>query len=269
MAADRTALQLLLLLWGAGVGATNKTLFFAVGGTIKLSLDPLTAGRISRILWRHDQDFLAEWSLGVFRSYGIFKGRAEVDNATGLLQIREGATGDSGRYVVEVNNVVQDQVYQVEVIKPVPKPRVWIKPLGCGPSSPRCELNCEGSTEGAGPVTYSWAEGDGGWKQSGRALVITNETAGVRTFSCRMENNISQAESDPAGNPFFQEDKPPVISPWGIAGICVLVLVAILGYVIYRFRDEIKGCFSRLGLTAVSQKEPEEEPQLALDNRET
>lgn len=245
MSAVRALLRLLmLLLSGAGVGAQNPPLFFVVGNTIKLSLDPPAAGEIGRIEWLHNLNFVAGWTKGVFECNEKFKNRTEVNKATGLLEIRKGTAGDSGKYEVEVNNRLQVRVYQVEVIKTVPKPSVWIQPLSCGPRFPRCNLTCEGSTEGAGAVTYSWTRGDEGWKQEKRVLVITNETAKVRTFSCRMENGVSKEESDPKDNPFFfQEEKPTNTS--AIVGICVVVVVFIIvGLVIYYCWNKIRGCFS-------------------------
>lgn len=244
MSAVRVLLRLLLLSV-AGVGAQNTPQFFVVGNTIKLSLDPPAAEEISRIEWRHSLDLVADWTNGVFESYGKFKDRTEVNKATGLLEIRKGTAGDSGQYEVEVNNKLQDRVYQVEVIETVPKPSVWIQPLSCGPSSPRCDLTCDGSTEGAGAITYSWTRGDEGWKQAERVLAITNETAGFRTFSCRMENGVSKEDSDPKDNPFFQEEKPPNNTSV-IVGICVslVLFIIILGFGIH-YRTKIIDYFSQ------------------------
>lgn len=255
MSAVRALLRLLLLLSVAGVGAQNPPLFFVVGNTIKLSLDPPAAEEISRIEWRHGLDLVADWTKGVFESYGKFKDRTEVNKATGLLEIRKGTAGDSGQYEVEVNNKLQDRVYQVNVIKTVPKPSVWIQPLSCGPSSPQCDLTCDGSTEEAEPVTYSWTRGDEGWKQAERVLVITNETALVRTFSCRMENGVSKEDSDPTDNPFFQEEKQPTNNSAVIAGICVpLVLFLIILGLWIGFQKKIKYFFSRGSRTLASDE---------------
>lgn len=250
MSAVRAQLRLLMLLLVAGVGAQNPPLFFVVGDTIKLSLDPPAAREISRIEWRYGLDVVAEWTKGVFESYGKFMDRTEVNNATGLLEIRKGTAGDSGRYEVEVNNKLQDRAYQVKVIMTVPKPRVWIQPLSCGPSSSWCNLTCEGSTEEAGSVTYSWTRGDEGWEQAERVLVITNETAEVRTFSCRMENGVSKEESDPKDNPFFQEKKQTNNSS-AIAGISVVVVVVvvaiIVGFVLFYKKNKTKIFFQGSG----------------------
>lgn len=255
---------LMLLLSGAGVGAQNPPLFFVVGNTIKLSLDPPAAEEIGRIEWRHNLDLVAGWTKGVFECNEKFKDRTEVNKATGLLEIRKGTAGDSGQYEVEVNNRLQDRVYQVEVIKTVPKPSVWIQPLSCGPSSPRCNLTCDGSTEEAGAVTYSWTRGGEGWEQGERVLVITNETAKVRTFSCQMENGVSKEESDPKDNPLFQEEKPTNNSA-ATVGICVTVVVVIIivgSGLLYRYRKKIQWFFFRGSRT----QPPVEDTGVPLNN---
>lgn len=246
--------MLLLLLLAAGVGATNQTQFFAVGDAIKLSLFQHT-GRIDRILWKRDPNIVADWTGGVYRSYGMFKGRTAVDNTTGLLEIKAGTAGDSGWYRVEVNDQLQDTVYHVKVIEPVPKPTVWLLPLSCSPSSLRCDLRCDGSTDKAEPVTYSWTWGDEGWTQQEKVLVITNSMAKSRTFSCRMQNPVSHQESDPRDNPFFQDENPSTVSKV-LAGVLVPIgLLIILGLVIYRCRDKIQGYLRGDGHTQVNQEE--------------
>lgn len=256
MASFRTLL-LLSVLSGAHVGATNQMLFFEVGNIIRLNLDRPTSEIINRILWTHGQNIVADWTRGLFQSYGVFKDRTAVDNTTGRLEIRHGTTGDSGQYQVEVNDRLLDIVYQVKVINAVPKPSVWIQPLSCGPSSPQCYLNCDGSTEGAEPVTYSWNRGDEGWEQSEKVLTITNTTAKVRTFSCRMENNVSRQESDPVDNPFFQEETRSTAIA-GYAFLIILIILVVVVVVIYYFRNTIKGYFGRVDRSPVSLTEEKE-----------
>lgn len=253
MFAGQPVLPLLLL--AAVSSAAEQTVFCLVGDTITLSLVIPMSERISRILWKYDTDMVADWTHGHFLSYGRFKDRATVDNTTGLLKIRSGTTEDSGRYEVEVNDRLQDLVYEVKVIKRVPKPIVWIQPLKCGPSSLQCTLSCDGSTEGAGPITYSWASGGGDWTQSAKLFPITNNTANVATFSCRMENPISYQESDPKANPFFPEDKSqPIITTIITCVVIVFVIVTIVLLVLYRNR--IGTCFLRRAHIPVMQCPP-------------
>lgn len=257
MSAVRTMLRLLLLLLsGAGVGAANLTQFFVVGDTIKLSLVQPSPEPITTIVWKREPNIVAEWSDGVYGSYKPFQDRTTVDNTTGLLEIRTATAGDSGQYEVEVNGKLQDTVYLVDVIKGVQKPSVWIQPVGCGPSSPQCQLNCEGSTDGAGAVTYSWNWGEG-WNQLEKVLVITNTWAKFAQFSCRVKNNINSEDSDPKHNPFFREETSSSVLLPAILVPLFLVFV-ILGVVIYFKRTEIRTYFSRNGHAPVNQTPPPE-----------
>lgn len=256
MFAGQPVLQLLLL--AAVSYAEKKTKFFPVGDTITLSLDLATPEKIGRILWKYDTDIVADWTQGHFLSYRRFKDRTTVDNTTGLLEIRSGTTGDSGEYKVEVNDRLHDVDYEVKVIKKVPKPIVWIQPRNCGPSSLQCTLSCDGSTEGAEPITYSWASGREDWTQSAKVFPITNNTTNIATLSCRMENPVSHQESDPQANPFFQEDK----SQHTIAIIfCVILVVAIVGLLV-KYINRIRTCFLRRAHIPVRQCPPPAENSL-------
>lgn len=245
----------LALLLAAVSYAAEQTVFCPVGDTITLSLVLPMSERISRILWKYDTDMVADWTHGHFLSYGRFKDRATVNNTTGLLEIRSGTTEDSGRYEVEVNDRLHDLVYEVKVIKRVPKPIVWIQPLKCGPSSLQCTLSCDGSTKGAEPITYSWVSGRGDWTQSAKLFPITNNTANVATFSCRMENPISYQESDPKANPFFPEDKSQPIITAIITCVIVVVVTVIIGLLVY-YRNRISTCFLRRAHIPVMQCPP-------------
>lgn len=238
MFAGHTVLPLLLL--SAVSNAAEQRVFCPVGDTITLRLDLPTSERISRILWKYDTGLVADWTQGQFLSYGRFKDRTTVDKTTGLLEIRNGTTQDSGRYEVEVNDRLHDQVYEVKVIERVPKPTVWIQPRKCGPGSPQCNLTCDGSTEGAEPITYSWTSGRGDWTKSAKQFPITNNMTDISTFSCRMENPISQQESDPKDNPFFLEDKSKASTIAII--LCVVIVVALgIGLVVKYRKRLIRG----------------------------
>lgn len=238
-----------LLLLAAVSFAENQTVFYPIGSTITLNLAPLLSESINRILWKCNTDYVADWTHGQFLSYGRFKHRTTVDITTGRLEIRSGTTTDSGKYEVEVNDRLHDLVYAVMVIKRVPKPIVWIQPLKCSPSSSQCTLSCDGSTEGAEPITFSWTAGNGPWKQSGKQLPITNDTANVHTFSCRMENPVSHQDSDPKVNPFIQEDAPQTsIAIITVAiVICVSVVICIIAFC-YKYQNK-----NRRGHSPVNQ----------------
>lgn len=232
-------LVLPLLLLAAVSLAENLSKFYPIGGTITLKLVRPSSESIGRILWKCNADIVADWTHGQFLSYGRFKQRTTVDNTTGLLEIRSGTTTDSGKYEVEVNDKVHDVIYQVMVIKSVPKPDVWIQPLKCSLHSIQCTLNCDGLIKGAEPVTFSWTAGNEAWNQSERRLNITKDTANLNTFTCRMENPVSYQVSDPKENPFFHKDELQTdVAAITLITISVILLMFIIG-ICYKYRHRI------------------------------
>ncbi|XP_038587735.1 lymphocyte function-associated antigen 3-like [Micropterus salmoides] len=178
--------------------------YFAVGGNLELRPQPSAA--ITNILWKHNNNLLAEWVQGAINLtyYSTFKGRTTLDTTTGRLEIKKMVEADAGQYVVEINSHVQSPSYNVKVIKEVPKPEVVLRPVSCNGDSEECTLSCDGDTAGAEPVTYSWKEGAGDWKESEKDMKITRSSKNqVETFSCKMKNPVSEKESDPLGNPFY------------------------------------------------------------------
>ncbi|XP_023259931.1 lymphocyte function-associated antigen 3-like [Seriola lalandi dorsalis] len=175
-----------------------------VGGT--LILTPPFSGAITSILWKHDGNLVVELVGNEVDYYGKFRGMATLDTTTGRLEIKNMNKIYAGWYTVEINNQVQSQEYNVELIKKVPKPEVAFKPLACSPALLNCTMTCDGDTSEAGPVTYSWREGDGDWIPGEKDRDIKNdeETKKVKTFSCQMKNPVSEEESEPQDNPFFQ-----------------------------------------------------------------
>uniref|UniRef100_A0A3B4TN21 Ig-like domain-containing protein n=1 Tax=Seriola dumerili TaxID=41447 RepID=A0A3B4TN21_SERDU len=175
-----------------------------VGGT--LSLSPPFSEVITSILWKHDGNLVVEWVRNEMDYYGKFVGVATLNTTTGRLEIKNMSEDYAGLYTVEINNQVQSQSYNVSVIKEVPRPDVAFKPLACSPALDNCILTCGGDTSEAGPVTYSWREGDGGWIQGEKDKSIKNddETKRVKTFSCQMKN------------PLGVEDRYTISNKWWI-----------------------------------------------------
>ncbi|XP_045921784.1 uncharacterized protein LOC123981146 [Micropterus dolomieu] len=207
---------LLLALLNSEALAEDK--YFAAGGTLELRPQPPSAA-IREILWKHNGNLVAEWVQGAvdLTYYGSFNGRTTLDINTGRLEINYMGEGNAGLYVVEINNHDQSPSYDVKMIKEVPEPEVWMRLLTCAADSEECTLSCDGDTAGAEPVTYSWKEGAGDWKESGKIMKITKTNTGVETFSCKMENPVSEKESEPEPNPFFQKKESDG------AGICELL----------------------------------------------
>ncbi|XP_039994557.1 SLAM family member 9-like isoform X2 [Xiphias gladius] len=209
-----TCFRLLSVLLLNSASAQNTNVFFPEGGTLNLSLPVSEA--LSSVLWKHNGNLVVEMVNSDLEYYGRFENRTTLNQNTGRLEIKNITEADSGSYSVEINNKVQSQGYDVTVLKKVPKPEVVVRPLTCAPALERCSLSCEGDTRGDGTVTYSWKQGDGEWKQEERSITIANseEIKGVKTFSCRMNNPVSEAESEPHQNPLFQDET--LFSPGGL-----------------------------------------------------
>ncbi|XP_062271333.1 uncharacterized protein LOC133977249 [Scomber scombrus] len=198
--------------------------FFGNGGTLELGPN-FSGEKINTVIWKLNNNLVAEWvkSINDLTYYDVFEGRTNLDKETGILEIRKMSSNDSGVYRVEINNKVLPESYNAKLIKEVTKPVVLLQPLTCSDASVNCSLLCEGNTEGAGPVTYSWKKDEGIWEDGKKIRDITKdkETQSIKAFSCRMKNPISEKQSDPIDNVFYSED---VVVPSNVGGIVVAVL---------------------------------------------
>ncbi|XP_022604371.1 titin-like [Seriola dumerili] len=216
--------------------AQTKASYSEVGGTLSLRLSPPFSGVITSILWKHDGNLVVEWVNDTLDYHCMFQGQTTLNTTTGCLEIKNMSEDYAGLYTVEINNQVQSQSYNVSVIKEVPRPDVAFKPLACSPVLDNCTLTCDGDTSEAGPVTYSWREGDGEWIPGAKDKSIKNdvETRKVKTFSCQMKNPLGVEESKPHLNPFFQR-KPQT---WEV--IILIVFLGICGYLVWRKQGTIR-----------------------------
>lgn len=238
----------LLLVLFSSVRAQDSVVHFAVGESLVMS-PPETVPGLTSILWKFNGNLVAEWVKDKvpLEYYSQFKGRTTLNTGNGLLKITKMTEADVGRYSVETNNKVQTVGYNAKVLKKVPKPTVEVQPLGCNPTSPDCYLTCNGNTTGAEPVTYSWKKGGEDWKSAEKRINIINneEMQRVKTFICRMNNSVSQEDSDPIDNLFFQEKKSNTES--GLAWIAAPVLLCFIASVIagglyWKRKDVAKLC---------------------------
>ncbi|KAK2824687.1 hypothetical protein Q5P01_021862 [Channa striata] len=209
---------------------------------------PETVQGLTSILWKFNGNLVAEWVKDKvpLEYYSQFKGRTTLNTGDGLLTISSMTAADAGRYTVETNNKVQTVGYNAKVLNKVPKPTVEVQPLGCNPTSPDCYLTCNGNTTGAEPVTYSWKKDDKDWQSSEKRINIINneEMQRVKTFICRMNNSVSQEDSDPIDNLFFQEKQPESSPGVGVGLGVVSFLLLIIGSVfLYCKKDELKSKF--------------------------
>ncbi|XP_060896370.1 uncharacterized protein LOC132975673 [Labrus mixtus] len=210
--------------------ADNKMAYFKIGG--ELNLKPDFSDAIRNILWKLKGDLVAEWVKDAvpLDYYGRFEGRTTLDLNTGQLTMKNLSKNDEGLFSFEINNKIQPVSYTSKAIEEVPKPTVVTQPLTCQSQSQldKCGLSCYGEIKEAGPVTYSWKEGDGVWKEKKESNISITKTdsATIKTFSCMMKNPISEKQSDPKNNPFYVE--PAVINvPNPNIGLAVGLTLAI------------------------------------------
>ncbi|CAK6978314.1 uncharacterized protein LOC128373264 [Scomber scombrus] len=200
----RCFVSVLLLSVVLSSGLTEEK-FIRDGDTLELRPN-FSGEKIDTVIWKLNNNLVAEWveKISDLTYYDEFEGRTNLNKETGKLKIRKMSSADSGEYRVEINNKVLPESYTVKVIKEVTQPVVEVKPL----VSKQRNLLCEGNTEGAEPVTYSWKMGEGEWMDGEKIRTITNDetTKRVETFSCRMKNPISEKQSFPKCNPFVSDD---------------------------------------------------------------
>ncbi|XP_035848362.1 uncharacterized protein LOC116056412 [Sander lucioperca] len=198
--------------------------YFTDGGELTLGVrtPPET---FNNILWKLHGNLVAEWVKDkVLAYYRTFISRTALDLTTGRLVIKDVTEADMGVYSVEVNNKVER--YNAVWIKVLPQPEIWIRPLTCSHHSDSCTLSCKAATTDAGPVTYSWKKGDGEWEESGKDLNITkNGTLDVETFTCRIQNPVSDRDSKPENNPLLEKE-PGDSGVWVFVTAIIVVLAA-------------------------------------------
>lgn len=209
--------------------AENETAHFKVGGNLELR--PPSTGRISNILWKFNGDLIVEWvdEIVPLDYYGRFKGRTTLDTTTGVLVMKNLEAKDEGLYTVEINNKVLPKQFIGKAIEGVPKPQVWKQPLSCNSESASCTLRCEkgnGDIAKAEPITYEWKEDNGKWQEKGITITISQTDTGIKTFTCKMKNPVSEEESDPVDNVFYKEPPPADLGLAVGLPVCLLLLLA-------------------------------------------
>uniref|UniRef100_A0A3P8T786 Ig-like domain-containing protein n=1 Tax=Amphiprion percula TaxID=161767 RepID=A0A3P8T786_AMPPE len=180
--------------------AQNTLRYLEVGGKLVLRPEPVSGG-ITSITWKLKGGIVGEWNKETLplEFSPAFQGRASMDTTTGVLEISNMMKNHSGLYTVEINDRVQEGGYDVEVIKQVPEPEAFMRPPTCTQSSESCFLSCDGDITEAGPVTFYFKKGGGGWEEGEQNIKIINDedTRAVATFSCRMKNPVGEKDSEP------------------------------------------------------------------------
>lgn len=230
----------LSLLLAALASVDAQDVYGLIGGELTLALEPQPPA-IERVVWKHGANLVADGIQGKFTSYKPFKTNVNL-NENGALIIRDIRPVHAGLFTVEVNNQVQTRQYNVLVISRVSKPTVRLTPLTCSHTSPSCTLVCSVTTEGAGTVSYRWLFGPEPSDRTGERLEIEPSDNLPPTYTCRVNNELSEADSDPVKNPLIA---PPSSSKGWIAAVVVVVLLIVLAVVGWWKKDTIKKMCNR------------------------
>ncbi|XP_020772683.2 uncharacterized protein LOC110153152 [Boleophthalmus pectinirostris] len=225
----------LIFLFGPPFGwAKIEDRYFKVGTKIEVRPPGDSATSFTRILWKHNENLVAEWATGEeVEFYSTYKGRTTLDTATGLLTISSTTEKDAGTYKVEINDKLLDDSYNVVSIQDVPVPHVWSKP---GMGDDQRILSCEGDVSKAGPVDYYWKIGideNGPWIKTttDKYTLIKNETTTrIQFIYCKMVNPIGEKESSPENNPYY-DPGPPVgaIVGGSMVFLTLIVIIVVVG----------------------------------------
>ncbi|XP_074503181.1 uncharacterized protein LOC141774418 [Sebastes fasciatus] len=240
---------------------TVTTMYFEDGDSLTLEVRPAYTTPIINILWKFNGNLQAEWVKDVvpLGYYPRIKGRANLTIETGQLIINNMKKNDDGVYSVGINDRVQSESYHAKLIKKVQKLKVVVRPLTCTADSKNCSLTCDSDTTDAEPITYSWKKGDGEWEVSGKDINITRkDDSGGKTFTCRMENPVSEEESDPEPNLLYKEEEPSIVGPAVRFFLCALVGVCVVGLVVAWIMK--KGPFKNRGINITASENGNERP---------
>lgn len=217
----------------------QDTLNRVVGSELTLELKSPTP-QIQRVVWKHGVNLVADMTLGRFSSYGPFKCCATI-NADGHLIIKDIKPVHAGLYSVEVNNKVQDQQYNVRVFNSVPRPTVRTTPLTCSYRSEYCSLVCEVNAA-EDDLTFEWLFETELSERTGKELRIVPGVDKAPTYSCRVKNPVSEADSEPMKNPLIPPPGNP-LTPYLVAVlVIVLILLVIVGLAWWKREDIKKRC---------------------------
>lgn len=214
----------------------------AIGYELDLGLSSPPA-KIDRVVWKHDANLLADVTNGRSNYYGPFRNHTTLD-PSGNLNIKNIQRVHAGRYSVEVNYKVQEQQYDVQVLKKLDRPKVRAAPVSCSHTSLSCVLVCEVNTAWAGPVNYSWFFEDELSEVTTNELTITPSSNLPLTYTCEVNNPVSKGKSEPLENPLI----PPASFPTA-AVVCVVILIigVLVAVVVYLKREVIKGICTKRG----------------------
>ncbi|XP_066562632.1 lymphocyte function-associated antigen 3 isoform X2 [Amia ocellicauda] len=144
---------------------------------------------ITEILWKFENDKLAEWDSIETSYFGTFKGRTEL-HKNGTLGIKNITFQDNGLYTLSIlSGEIHDKIFNLTVLKPVSKPHV-----NYSFNESICNLTCVGDED----IGYSWnINGKDQLDMKTNPLTFSKDTDLDTVYICKVKNPKSEEESDP------------------------------------------------------------------------
>lgn len=238
----------------------------AVKSKLVLELEP-NPNLIKRVVWKHGDNLVAEWTNNEFFYYGLFEKRTELE-PSGRLTILDLTTALEGKYSVEVNDVFQTKYYDVKVYEMLPPPSIRVTPLACGTDPAKnCVLVCELDARFLKDVSYEWELQSDATRISGRELTLSDSTKATN-FTCWAKNPVSEAASASVKNPFLPEQTGNGLALGLGLAVAAAAVLAALGVFGYRYYKKTRAApISTTPSEAVALKDPPNEGNRVEDNK--
>uniref|UniRef100_UPI001A982CFE signaling lymphocytic activation molecule-like n=1 Tax=Gasterosteus aculeatus aculeatus TaxID=481459 RepID=UPI001A982CFE len=203
----------------------------------KVFLKPDITGHPDGILWKFKGNKVVEFEGQQQQVFRPYENRITLNWVTAELNIADLRLEDSGDYVleVEINNVLNNSYYALEVMDKVSRPTISCKMNDGGSLNVSGELVC--SAEPQPSLKFEW--GARGNVQLGPQLQIPlGDEHDDEVYSCSVSNQLSKETTTFTAKDCYPEGSSSAV-PITIAVIIVLVLL--LGCVaIHCLNDTIK-----------------------------
>ncbi|XP_027866647.1 uncharacterized protein LOC114140717 isoform X2 [Xiphophorus couchianus] len=219
----------LLVVLAAASVSSDETIYAKEGGEVTLKPKQASVTDTTKsITWKVGEDLVVDLdSVGTIY-YGRFQGRSNLNNRTGELTLRSLTYDLTDVYTIEINGIPIDHIKLI-VLAAVPVPTIALSyPEGAH----TCTLTCEGNTARAEPVEYRWMTDDTEVPGStNKTFTVKENSSGVREFSCKMKNPVSENRSKPFANPFKAQSGPRISTGFTVLAILLfLVILVAIGH---------------------------------------
>ncbi|XP_026060545.1 SLAM family member 9-like isoform X2 [Carassius auratus] len=167
----------------------------AVGSSVSFRPDKMVSP-VSSIIWKHRNRTgvvvkAIEWDKEepeVNIPHPRFKGITSLDEKTGQITITKLTVEHSGLYTIDINSKEQEQKFTLNVIEPVPKPKITKEESTNADGVP---LKCDYSGE------IIWKNSTGQTVEDKKNEITVKNTGNPENFyTCTLKNTVSEETSD-------------------------------------------------------------------------